>query len=119
MARRRKIVQEDYERRTRYVPSATSTGASLAGGSAGQYLQKGSAIDHDYAWETLAVSAHNSLDSLQGGAPNEYYHLTAAEYASLGTGGTINGTLILGGLNSVTISSVDISTIGGLGSGDL
>lgn len=34
-----------------------------------------------------AYPAHNDLDGLQGGvAPDEYYHLTAAEYAGIGTG---------------------------------
>lgn len=28
---------------------------------------------------------HNSLSGLQGGAPGEYYHLTAAEYATIGS----------------------------------
>ncbi len=58
------------------------------------------------------VSVHNNLTGLQGGsAPNEYYHLTAAEYDTLGTligggylnlsGGTMAGTINLDG-NSLT-----------------
>lgn len=31
----------------------------------------------------LAIRNHNQLQSLQGGAANEYYHLTAAEYSGL------------------------------------
>lgn len=31
----------------------------------------------------LASRAHNNLQSMQGGAAGEYYHLTAAEYAGL------------------------------------
>ena len=60
------------------------------------------------------VSIHNNLIGLQGGsAPNEYYHLTAAEYATLGTlvaasgdylnlsGGTMSGDINMGG-NALT-----------------
>ena len=58
------------------------------------------------------VSIHNNLTGLQGGsAPDEYYHLTAAEYTTLGTligggylnlsGGTMSGTINLDG-NSLT-----------------
>lgn len=36
------------------------------------------------AFSTLAVSDHNQLSNLQGGTTNEYYHLTAAQYAALG-----------------------------------
>ena len=55
---------------------------------------------------TYNVSIHNNLTGLQGGsAPNEYYHLTSAEYTVLGTlvaasgeylnltGGTMSGTI--------------------------
>jgi hypothetical protein len=35
--------------------------------------------------------SHNPLADLQGGAPGEHYHLTAAEYAALGVGGTPGG----------------------------
>jgi hypothetical protein len=45
----------------------------------------------DFAGSTLssiASRAHNILQSLQGGQPGEYYHLTATEYASVG------GTLV-------------------------
>ena len=58
------------------------------------------------------VSVHNNLTGLQGGAaPDEYYHLTAAEYDTLGTligggylnlsGGTMAGTIDMDG-NSLT-----------------
>jgi len=58
------------------------------------------------------VSIHNNLTGLQGGsAPDEYYHLTAAEYTTLGTligggylnlsGGTMAGTIDMDG-NSLT-----------------
>ena len=33
------------------------------------------------------VSVHNNLTGKQGGTTNEFYHLTAAEYAALGSGG--------------------------------
>jgi hypothetical protein len=36
------------------------------------------------AFSTQAVSDHNQLSNLQGGALGEYYHLTAAQYAALG-----------------------------------
>jgi len=59
------------------------------------------------------VSIHNNLTGLQGGTTNEYYHLTASEYADLGTligggglylnlsGGTMSGTIDMDG-NSLT-----------------
>ena len=59
------------------------------------------------------VSVHNNLTGLQGGTTNEYYHLTAAEYTTLGTlvaasgdylnltGGTMSGTINMDG-NSLT-----------------
>ena len=34
----------------------------------------------------LQTKSHNLLTSMQGGTTNEYYHLTAAQYASLGVG---------------------------------
>lgn len=48
-----------------------------------------------------AVSNHNQLSGLQGGQLGEYYHLTAAEYAALGTGGAkvlpvVTGEIISG-----------------------
>lgn len=42
------------------------------------------------------VSIHNNLTGLQGGsAPNEYYHLNAAEYADVSTLVAANGTYLL------------------------
>lgn len=35
---------------------------------------------------SIASRAHNNLQSLQGGSAGEYYHLTAAQHASLGVG---------------------------------
>ena len=35
---------------------------------------------------SIASRAHNNLQSLQGGGAGEMYHLTAAQYASLGVG---------------------------------
>ena len=40
----------------------------------------------------IAIRLHNSLQSIQGGQSGEYYHLTAAEYAALGTGGSASWT---------------------------
>ena len=59
------------------------------------------------------VSIHNNLTGLQGGAANEYYHMTAAEYTELGalvavsgdylnlSGGTMQGNINMSG-NSLT-----------------
>lgn len=41
--------------------------------------------------------AHNNLQSLQGGAAGEYYHLTAAQYAALTAGPHNNLTGLQGG----------------------
>jgi hypothetical protein len=45
----------------------------------------------------IASRAHNNLQSIQGGSAGEYYHLTAAEYAGLGTGAHNDLTSIQGG----------------------
>jgi len=55
-----------------------------------------------YPWETLitgsVASEHNGLGGLQGGTAEEYYHLTAAEYAALGGGGAgLAKNAIIGG----------------------
>lgn len=49
----------------------------------------------------LASRAHNNLQSFQGGAAGEYYHLTAAEYAALGTGGGLSYTVNTRTSNSI------------------
>lgn len=41
--------------------------------------------------------AHNNLQSIQGGAAGEYYHLTAAQHAALAAGPHNNMTSIQGG----------------------
>lgn len=50
-----------------------------------------SATAVESAWTSVfmptAVSDHSLLSNLQGGTAGEYYHLTAAQYAALGTGG--------------------------------
>jgi hypothetical protein len=45
------------------------------------YLIENTSTTH---FETGAVVEHNDLDGLQGGTTNEYYHLTAAQLASVG-----------------------------------
>ena len=68
------------------------------------------------------VSIHNNLTGLQGGsAPNEYYHLTAAEYTTLGTlvaasgdylnlsGGTMSGTIDMDGNTLTNIGELIIT----------
>ena len=59
---------------------------------------------------TYNVSIHNNLTGLQGGsAPNEYYHLTAAEYTDVSTLVAANGTYLLlsGGTMAGTIDMDD------------
>lgn len=43
------------------------------------------------AFEGAAPSDHADLTGLQGGAADEYYHLTAAEYTALGAAGDVSG----------------------------
>lgn len=50
--------------------------------SATAYLIENSSTTH---FETGTVIDHNDLDGLQGGAVGEYYHLTAAQLATIGT----------------------------------
>jgi hypothetical protein len=54
------------------------------------------AIDSVFSavFTAAAVTTHNNLSSLQGGTTGEYYHLTSAEYAALGTGGSSTSNLI-------------------------
>ena len=40
---------------------------------------------HYTNFQTPLITLHNNLAGLQGGASNEYYHLTSAQYAALGT----------------------------------
>lgn len=47
------------------------------------YLIENTSTAH---FETGAVVDHNDLDGLQGGTAGEYYHLTSAQYAALGSG---------------------------------
>jgi hypothetical protein len=47
-----------------------------------------SAFEEVFNYTTPSI--HNDLAELQGGAAGEYYHLTAAEYAALGTKSTSN-----------------------------
>ena len=53
---------------------------------------------------TSAISDHNSLLGLQGGATNDYYHMTGTEYTGTGTGvfvrekdSTLSGDVIIDG----------------------
>lgn len=46
----------------------------------------------------IATKPHNILDSIQGGAANEYYHLTASEYNDLQNNDTSRRySLLVGG----------------------
>lgn len=55
-------------------------------------IQTDSAFDVEFT--TASVSNHANLSGLQGGTAGEYYHLTAAEYAALGTGsGTVSNII--------------------------
>ena len=47
----------------------------------------------------IVTRNHNNLQNIQGGSSTERYHLTAAEYAALGSGGT-----------SFTTAEVDLGT---------
>ena len=64
--------------------------------------------------ETLAVAigqavtpptAHNSLSGIQGGATNEYYHLTEEEYNNLGITGTVPFFLSNGTKDNISLLS--------------
>jgi len=46
---------------------------------------------------SIANRAHNNLQSIQGGTTGEYYHLTAAQHASLGVGNHNSLNSIQGG----------------------
>jgi len=61
------------------------------------------------------VTSHNLLNGLQGGAGNEYYHLTNAEYTGTGTGTFVrqnNPTLVAANLG--TPSSIILTNASGL-----
>lgn len=46
---------------------------------------------------SIASRAHNTLQSMQGGASGEYYHLTAAQHALIGVGNHNSLNTIQGG----------------------
>ena len=50
----------------------------------------------------ISNTSHNSLENIQGGQQGERYHLTAAEYASLG-GGQIFDTVLPSGIEETGI----------------
>jgi hypothetical protein len=51
----------------------------------------------DTTFNQSAVSSHNDLSNLQGGAPGEYYHLTSAQQAALGVATSITAGTPTGG----------------------
>lgn len=55
---------------------------------------------------------HNSLSGLQGGITDEYYHLTATEYAALGTAGTGTATGLQSATTVVSVSAATAPTTG-------
>ena len=66
------------------------------------YLKKNDGSGDVIVDVTAAGSVdHNSLAGLQGGAADEFYHLTAAQVASIGSGGATN----LDGLSDVAIAT--------------
>lgn len=65
---------------------------------------------------SITISSHNSLTGLQGGAINDYYHSTYAEYTGTGTGifvrekdATLSGDVIIDG--TLTADSIIAGTI--------
>jgi hypothetical protein len=68
--------------------------------------------------QTPLVTLHNGLGGLQGGAANQYYHLTSAEYTGTGTGTFVRNTsptivtpTISGGTqNGTSYTNVSITT---------
>ena len=72
------------------IPSAVSSHAMLVGR---MIVQSGSStvnqIDSAFTVEfaSAPINDHNALSDLMGGAVNQYYHLTSAEYNSLQTTG--------------------------------
>lgn len=69
----------------------------------------------DTLFTTSAINDHNLLAGLQGGAISEFYHLTAAQHATLSTfnpatkvnkaGDTMTGSLIAPNINATAIGS--------------
>lgn len=57
----------------------------------------------------IATRPHNSLQSLQGGTSNEYYHLTSAQHTTLTTLAGLTGL-------SVTITTAKLTALGANGS---
>lgn len=70
--------------------------------------------------------AHNSTTGLQGGQANQFYHLTASEYAGTGTGAFVKATsptftagiTVLGGAQFITTNSA-LTNGAGVGAGTL
>jgi len=70
------------------VPELISSHAILVGRVIIQEGDTGGVVESafDVAFHPSQVTYHNDLANIQGGTANEYYHLTAAEYAALGSG---------------------------------
>ena len=58
--------------------------------------------------EFTSITLHNGLSGLQGGADDEYYHLTAIEYANLGSvsGSSISDLSDVGSIASITNNQI-------------
>lgn len=105
---------------TNYQDPTANTTWTIKANSAGQYFF----ASESYVQEAVDELTHNGFPDLQGGAPNEYFHFTEAEHASLvsfvNAGGTdgLDGTLAQGNTSDLSIilgdetSSVTYSKIG-------
>lgn len=72
--------------------------------------------EHYTHFHTPLQTKHNDLAGLQGGAANEFYHLTNAEYTGTGTGTfvrqnspTLTGSPVLSTATATTINKVNIT----------
>lgn len=54
--------------------------------------------------QDIQTRQHNALQSIQGGIASQYYHLTAAEYATVQAFPTIPLTIVNGGTGATTAS---------------
>lgn len=97
------------------LPSIISSQAILVGRiivqkSLGTPYQLSSAFDVPF--NRTPVTDHNMLSNLQGGAANEYYHLSSAQLADLVSKSVIQTITAAKTFNTLTLNAPDISAVG-------
>ena len=88
------------------------------------YVKSNTTFDAVYSafltqFGTSAATIHNGLSGIQGGAVNEFYHMTSAEHAGTGTGNfvretapTLKGAMALDKASTIAVDNAGVKTFG-------